>query len=174
MLSEVIKNLKYARDNIIDDDNIKNLLDRVIDYMEEDLENKEKLIDKQLNELLEDFSEELKIVTKTDIEKAPILSNLYDDYVKLYINDPTEKYTKIYEMRKQLQNKLERILKVDGITLLRAIYYCNTELQEYSAQQAFIYGYSMANQMKNEAITKYPRKNKKRADSPNSKSTQLL
>ena len=174
MLSEDIKKLKFARDNIIDDENIKMLLDKVIEYMEKDLENNEQLIDKRVNEILEEFSEDLKGVSKADIEKAPILSNLYDDYVKLYINDPTEKYTKIYEMRKQLQNKLERLLKVDGIALLRAIKYCNTLLQDYSSQQAFIYGYSMANQMKNEAITKYPRKNKKRVNSPNSKSTQLL
>ena len=174
MLSEEIKKLKFARDNIIDDDNIKILLDKVIDYMEEDLENKEKLIDKQVIEILESFTEDLKGVTKADIDEAPILSNLYDDYVKLYINDPSEKYSKIYEMRKQLQNKLERLLKVDEIALLRAIKYCNTLLQDYSSQQAFIYGYSMANQMKNEAITKYPRKNKKRVNSPNSKSTHLL
>ena len=158
MLSEDIKKIKFARDNIIDDDNIKILLDKVIDYMEEDLENKEKLIDKQVIEILESFTEDLKGVTKADIDEAPILSNLYDDYVKLYINDPSEKYSKIYEMRKQLQNKLERLLKVDGIALLRAIKYCNTLLQDYSSQQAFIYGYSMANQMKNEAIKKYPRK----------------
>lgn len=158
MLSEDIKKLKFARDNIIDNDNIKILLDKVIDYMEEDLENKEKLIDKQVIEILESFTEDLKGVTKADIDEAPILSNLYDDYVKLYINDPSEKYSKIYEMRKQLQNKLERLLKVDGIALLRAIKYCNTLLQDYSSQQAFIYGYSMANQMKNEAIKKYPRK----------------
>ena len=174
MLSEDIKNLEFARDKLIDDDNIKILLDKVIDYMEEDLENKEKMIDKQVIEILESFTEDLKGVTKADIDEAPILSNLYDDYVKLYINDPSEKYSKIYEMRKQLQNKLERLLKVDGIALLRAIKYCNTLLQDYSSQQAFIYGYSMANQMKNEAITKYPRKNKKRVNSPNSKSTQLL
>ena len=139
MLSEDIKKLKFARDNIIDDENIKMLLDKVIEYMEKDLENNEQLIDKRVNEILEEFSEDLKGVSKADIEKAPILSNLYDDYVKLYINDPTEKYTKIYEMRKQLQNKLERLLKVDGIALLRAIKYCNTLLQDYSSQQSFLH-----------------------------------
>ena len=131
MLSEDIKKLKFARDNIIDDENIKILLDKVIEYMEKDLENKEQLIDKRVNEILEEFSEDLKGVSKADIEKAPILSNLYDDYVKLYINDPSEKYSKIYEMRKQLQNKLERLLKVDGIALLRAIKYCNTFIIDY-------------------------------------------
>lgn len=158
VLEEDIKHLKFTRDNIIDDENIKMLLDKMIEYMEKDLENKEQLIEKQVSEILEEFSEELKGVTRADIEETPILANLYDDYVKLYINDPTEKYTKIYDMRKQLQTKLERLLKVDGIALLRAINYCNIELQEYSSQQAFIYGYSMCSQMKNESIHKYPRK----------------
>ena len=129
--------------------------------MEEDLEAKENLIAEKVNEILEEFSEELKGITKASIAETPILANLYDDYVSLYINDPTEKYTKIYEMRKQLQNKLEKSLKADGIALLRAIYYCNTELQDYSSQQAFIYGYAMSSQMKEEAIKKYPKNNKK-------------
>ena len=156
--NEDINNLKFARDNVIDDDNIKNLLDKVIVYMEEDQKNKEELIDKQLNDILEDFSKELNIITKSENEETPVLVNLYDDFVTLYMNAPSEKYDKIYQMKQQLQNKLERLLKIDGIALLRAIKYCNIELQEYYARQAFIYGYAMASQMKNEAITKYPRK----------------
>ena len=78
MLSEDIKKLKFARDNIIDDENIKILLDKVIEYMEKDLENKEQLIDKQVIEILESFTEDLKGVTKADIDEAPILSNLYE------------------------------------------------------------------------------------------------
>lgn len=142
-----INQLEHIRDNVLKDDDLKNVINDVIE-----LKQKENTIDKKVEEFIKQFEEDLEteIENKDIIENAPILKNLFNNYIQnITTTSPT--YQRTLHIRNQLQDQLEKLLTEEQIILLRQIDYCDTRLHEDLTDQVFIYGFSLNAQMQNEA-----------------------
>ena len=149
-INDEIKQLEHIRDNVLKDDNLKTVIDDVIE-----LKQKEDSIDEKVEQFIRQFEEDLdtEFGDKKIVEKAPILKNLYNNYIQnLFTTSPT--YQKTLHIRNQLQDQLEKLLTEEQIILLKQIDYCDTRLHEDLSDQIFIYGFSLNAQMQNEAKKK--------------------
>lgn len=152
-----IKKLEQIRDNVIKDESMKKVINEIIKSKQN--EEQENRVYKVVEDFADQFEQDMEIKqdTKKIMEETPILMNLFNQFVNTDY-EPSLLDKKVLKIKNQLQDELKKNLTEKQLILLEEMNYCNARLRENMVEQAFIYGYAMCAQMKNEAIKKYPRK----------------
>ena len=142
---------------------IKILIEKIGDNIPKD-DNSEKTKEIKINkakkrykDYLQVLNDEYKTRIKIENEKTPVLLDLFTQYV-----ESIYKQSEIYKIALTTYCKIEDILLRDFSdkqkNLFEQMIYCKDKMLDDGIEQAFIYGYAIACQMKNEAIQKYPLK----------------
>ena len=146
-INEEIKQLRYLKDNVIKDIKLKQVINEVINFKEQNdnIENK-------MNDFIEKLDEELG--KKSKHQDTKLLVDLYNNYVQnLY--EPSDFQKHILHIANELEEQLEKIFNEEQIILVKQLNFCNLRMQDEIAEQAFVAGYAMCQQMKDESISKY-------------------
>ena len=105
-------------------------------------------------EFLKGFDEEFETHTKNRIKETPLLLTLFRDFIQ-EIYRPSEIYKLSIQAKKQITEELNKNLNKQQKKLLEKWQYYENIMSEDLVEQAFIYGYSMCNQIKQESIKQY-------------------
>lgn len=152
-----IQTLTNIRDNCTDE-NFKQVIDDVIKDKEKN--KSEYIINDRVNQFIREFEEDFDVkLNKNKMDTTDTLVDLYNQYMQVSYS-PTPIELQAQKLKNKLQKELESQLTEEQIIILREIDYCSSRLREDIVEQAFVYGYSMSSQMKQEAVNKYPRNNK--------------
>ena len=111
-------------------------------------------------EFLKGFDEEFETHTKNRIKETPLLLTLFRDFIQ-EIYRPSEIYKLSIQAKKQITEELNKNLNKQQKKLLEKWQYYENIMSEDLVEQAFIYGYSMCNQLKEESIKQYNYRNSK-------------
>ena len=145
-LNEEIKELENIRDNVLKDEEFKQVINTVIKQKREN-----KTVYEKAEEFIVQFEKDLKIQAEKEdiIDASPILRDLFYNYItNLY--RPTPTYKKALHIANEMQDILESMLTEEQQVLLRELGYCRRRMSEELSQQLFIYGYAMSSQIKKE------------------------
>lgn len=145
-LNEEIKELENIRDNVLKDEESRQVINAVINQKKEN-----KSVYEKAEEFIVQFEKDLKLQTEKEdiIDNAPILRDLFYNYINNLCR-PTPTYKKALHLANEIQDVLEEMLTDEQKVLLRELSYCRTRMSEEVSQQLFIYGYAMSSQIKNE------------------------
>lgn len=130
--------------------------------------SKEKIKDKPLekyqekkeelyNEYLEGFDEKFETHTRQRIKETPLLITLFQEFIQ-EIYQPSSLYQIAQQTKSKISNELDKSLNKKQKKLLEEWTFCEDRILDDMTEQAFVYGYSMASQLREEAIKKYPYK----------------
>lgn len=129
--------------------------------MESEIKKQVKELKKMEKTKVEDFLQDFDNNFSTHMMKrrneAPILTFLFNEFINgIYKTSKTYKYC--LGIQDKISRKLSKTLSKDEKELVRQLRFCQEMMLEDEIEQAFIYGYAMAVQMKDEAIAQYPAK----------------
>lgn len=108
-------------------------------------------------EYLKGFDEQFDTHTKQRINETPLLINLFQEFVQ-EIYKPSSLYEMAQQLKFKISDELDKSLNKKQKKLLEQWKFCEDRLLDDMIEQAFIYGYSMASQLREEAIKQYPYK----------------
>lgn len=106
---------------------------------------------------LEGFDEEFETHTKQRIKETPLLMSLFREFVQ-EIYRPSQIYKISLKTKAKINEELENTLDNDQRRLLKQWKFCEDRILDDMVEQAFIYGYSMSSQLREEAVRQYPYK----------------
>lgn len=107
---------------------------------------------------LEGFDEEFETHTKQRINETPLLMNLFQEFVQ-QIYKPSNLYNIARDAKAKISEELEHSLDKEQKYLLKQLEFCRSRMEDDMTEQAFIFGYAMSCQLREEAIKQYPYKN---------------
>lgn len=141
-----VEGLEDIQNNNVTDQEIENVINEVIEQ-----KTKSKPVHQVVNEFISQFEKDFKtdVVKESILAKAPILFELYNNYILTH-HKPTTTYQRALDLGNKLQEQLEKDLTDQQKILLGEIDYCNTRMYEDLTQQLFVYGYIMHSQLDNE------------------------
>lgn len=112
-------------------------------------------IENRFTHYLKSLDEEFETHTENRIRETPLLIALFRQFTQ-EIYQPSKIYEKAMQIKHLINNELYKNLNNEQKDLLEQWRYCEDRISEDLTEQAFIYGYAMANQLKYEAIKQYP------------------
>ncbi len=124
--------------------------------------NKKEIKEKQeklVKDYLEGFDEEFETHIKERIKETPILINLFNNYIQ-QIYKPSKIYKLAIKLKNNIYEEMEKTYTKEQKQLLEQWQYCEDRILDDVTEQAFIYGYAMSCQIRDEAIKQYPIENK--------------
>ena len=83
--------------------------------------------------------------------------SLFSEFVQ-EIYRPSQIYKILLKTKAKINEKLENTLDNDQRRLLKQWKFCEDRILDDMVEQAFVYGYSMASQLREEAVRQYPYK----------------
>lgn len=114
---------------------------------------------KKYKDYLKGFDEVFETYTQEQIKEIPFLINLFNGFIdKIYKPSKIQKlavHTKI-----EIDDALRPTLSTEQKYLLEQWKFCEDRITNDLAEQAFVYGYAMASQSREESIKQYPYKKK--------------
>lgn len=148
--------------NIID--RLKNnLYSRINEFNKEEqelikhLDNLEQQKKEKYKNHLEGFDEEFETHTQLRIKETPLLLALFNEFVQ-EIYRPSEMYKLAAKTKNIINDELLKILNEEQKNLLEQWQYCEDRILDDMVEQAFVYGYATAVELREEAIKQYPPK----------------
>lgn len=108
-----------------------------------------------LKNYLEGFDEEFQTHTKERIKETPLLINIFNEFIQS-IYRPSKLYKLALKTKNDIYEEMNKTFTEEQKQLLEKWKYCEDRILDDKAEQAFIYGYAMCSQMKDEAIKQYP------------------
>lgn len=121
------------------------------------LDDIEELRKQNYKNYLEGFDEEFETHTKVRIKETPLLLALFNEFVQ-EIYRPSEMYKLAAKTKNIINDELLKILNEEQKNLLEQWQYCEDRILDDMVEQAFVYGYSTAVELREEAIKQYPPK----------------
>lgn len=161
------KNKKEELEKEIKNMQTKDLLKLLVEKMGYEF-SKEKIIEKPSEKYqkkkedlytgyLKGFDEEFKTHTGQRIKETPLLITLFQEFVQ-EIYQPSSLYQMAQQIKSKISDELDKTLNKKQKKLLEQWKFCEDRLLDDMIEQAFVYGYSMASQLREEAIKQYPYK----------------
>lgn len=145
----------------------EDLIQVLIERVQKDLSNKEKSTEEltkmhkqKFKDYLKGFDKEFQTHTQNIMKKTPLLLNFYREFVEM-VYSPSETYDLAIKIKNNISADLTKDFTEKQKNLLEQIEYCEGIISDDSTEQAFIYGFAMASQMKEEAISQYPNTSKR-------------
>lgn len=106
---------------------------------------------------LEGFDEEFETHTQMRVKQTPMLLKIFGEFSQ-EVYKPSKLYCVASTAKTRIREELTRNMNEDEKMLLNQLKLCEDRVLDDMLEQAFIYGYAVAVQMKDEAITQYPDK----------------
>ena len=106
---------------------------------------------------LEGFDEEFETHTQLRIKETPLLLALFNEFVQ-EIYRPSEMYKLAAKTKNIINDELLKTLNEEQKDLLEQWQYCEDRILDDMVEQAFVYGYATAVELREEAIKQYPPK----------------
>lgn len=132
--------------------------------------NEENKIMKQLQEIeklqndenkykdyLEGFDEEFETNCKERIKETPLLLSLFQEFVQ-QIYRPSKLYKLAHKTKQIIDDELRNTLDKEQQNLLEQWQYSEDRVLDDMIEQAFIFGYAMSIQLRDDAVKQYPYK----------------
>lgn len=116
---------------------------------------KEDNIEARFEEFIQDFEKELETNSTYELD-TPILENLFNNYIQNIFTTGAVYRTAVHRQG-IIKEELNKSLSEGQQLLLNELDYCNIEMNSDIAKKAFIYGFAMCLQMKDEAIKRFPK-----------------
>ena len=107
---------------------------------------------------LEGFDEEFETHTKDRIKETPLLMEIFDKFVE-HIFKPSNMYWVAAKTKNMIKDDLLKTLNDEQKDMLEQLQLCEDRILDDMTEQAFIYGYATAVQLRDEAIKQYPSEN---------------
>lgn len=107
--------------------------------------------------LLEKFDENFNTETKTEIKNVPMLLEIFNRFAE-EMYQPSINNGKYLKQLIKVDEKLRNMLNSKQIKLLEERDTLNIKMHMEENEQAFVYGFAMAIQVREEAIKRYPYK----------------
>lgn len=141
----------------------KKLYNNINDYSKEEQEIIKKLDDieelKKANykKYLEGFDEEFETHTKIRTEETPLLMALFNEFVE-HIYKPSNMYWVAAKTKNMIKEDLLKTLNDEQKDMLEQIQFCEDRILDDMTEQAFIYGYAISVELREESINQYSSK----------------
>lgn len=106
---------------------------------------------------LKGFDEEFETHTKQRIKETPLLITLFQEFVQ-EIYQPSSLHQMAQQVKFKISDELDKSLNKEQKKLLEQWKFCEDRILDDMIEQAFVYGYSISSQLREEAIKQYPYK----------------
>ena len=122
---------------------------------------KEEIKEKRIvnvKDYLEGFDKEFETYTQEKIKEVPLLINLYQEFLQ-EVYQPSKRYLLALKIKNEINEDIEKTFTKEQKEIMKQFKECDNILIDDMVQEAFVYGYAMCNQLKEETSKKYPMKN---------------
>lgn len=150
---EAIEVLKQALNSENTTPKMKEILQETIKQRQTDDD-----IEARFEEFINEFEKELETNSTYELD-TPVLTNLYENYIQNIFTTGSVYKTAVH-LQGKIKEELKKSLSEEQQLLLDEIDYCNIEMNSDIAKKAFLYGYAMSAQMKDETIKIYSKEHK--------------
>lgn len=106
---------------------------------------------------LEGFDEEFETHTKVRIKETPLLIGIFNEFVE-HIYRPSNMYWLAAKTKSMIKEDLLKTLNDEQKDLLEQLQLCEDRILDDMIEQAFIYGYAISVESREEAVSQYPYK----------------
>ena len=121
------------------------------------LDNIEELRKQNYKNYLESFDEEFETHTKNRIKETPLLMGIFNEFVE-HIYRPSNMYWVAAKTKSMIKEDLLKTLNDEQKDLLEQLQLCEDRILDDMTEQAFIYGYAISVESREEAVSQYPSK----------------
>lgn len=143
-----VKRTMYSRINEFDKEQQKLI---------KQLDDIETLRKQNYKNYLEGFDEEFETHTKVRIKETPLLIEIFNEFVQ-QVYRPSKMYWLVAKTKEIINEELIKNLNDEQKDLLEQWQYCEDRILDDMIEQAFVYGYATAVELREEAIKQYPPK----------------
>lgn len=139
----------------------KTMYSRIDDYSKEQqalikkLDDIEELKKANYKNYLEGFDDEFETHTKDRIKETPLLMEIFDKFVE-HIFKPSNMYWVAAKTKNTIKEDLLKTLNDEQKDMLEQLQLCEDRILDDMTEQAYIYGYATAVQLRDEAVNQYP------------------
>ena len=119
------------------------------------LEDIEELKKVNYKNYLEGFDEAFETHTQDRLKETPLLMRMFNEFVE-HIFKPSNMYWLAAKTKNRIKEYLSKTLTDEQKDMLEQLQLCEDRILDDMTEQAFIYGYSIAMQSREEAINQYP------------------
>lgn len=113
----------------------------------EELEEKRKV---NVKNYLENFDKDFNTHVQEKIKETPLLLNIFQNFIQ-NIYEPSKLYKVALKTQNNIYNEMSTTLTEEQLNLFEQWKFCEERMSEDMIEQAFIYGFSMSYQLKDEA-----------------------
>lgn len=126
------------------------------------LENIEELKEERYKNYLKGFDEEFETHTQTRIKETPLLISLFNEFIQ-NIYRPSNLYWVATKTKSIIKEEILKSLNEEQKNLLEQLQQCEDRILDDMIEQAYVYGYSTAVTLRDEALKQYqPKENTKK------------
>lgn len=121
------------------------------------LDDIEELRKQNYKNYLESFDEEFETHTKNRIKETPLLMGIFNEFVE-HIYKTSNMYWVAAKTKEMIKDDLLKTLNDEQKDLLEQLQLCEDRILDDMTEQAFIYGYAISVESREEAVSQYPSK----------------
>lgn len=140
---ELIKELALLYNYNIEKDNAK--------ITKEEIEEKRKV---NVKDYLEGFDKEFDTYTQEKIKEIPLIINLYQEFLQ-EVYQPSKRYLLALKIKNEINEDIEKTFTEEQQELMKQFKECQDIILNDMTEEAFVYGYCMATELREEAIKRY-------------------
>lgn len=121
------------------------------------LDDIEELKKANYKDYLKGFDEEFETHTQLRIRETPLLMRMFNEFVE-NIYKPSNMYWIAAKTKEMIKDDLLKTLNDEQKDLLEQLQLCEDRILDDMTEQAFIYGYAISVESREEAVSQYPYK----------------
>lgn len=139
------------------------LLEELALLYKNDISNKELKIDNKkieekrqtnVKDYFKGFYKEFEIYREEKIKEIPVILRLYENFIE-EIYQPSKRYKLALKIRNEINIDMEKTFTDEQKEIMTQYKECENIMIDDVTEQAFIYGYAMCSQLKEESTKKY-------------------
>lgn len=139
------------------------LLEELALLYKNDISNKELKIDNKkieekrqtnVKDYFKGFYKEFEIYREEKIKEIPVILRLYENFIE-EIYQPSKRYKLALKIRNEINEDIEKTFTDEQKEIMTQYKECENIMTDDMVQEAFVYGYSMCSQLKEESTKKY-------------------
>ena len=119
--------------------------------------NKKDIKEKRINNVkdyLKSFDKEFETNVQEKIKEVPLLISLYQEFLQ-EVYQPSNRYKLALKLRNEINDDIEKTFTEEQQELMKQYKECVLIMIDDMTEESFIYGFSLAYQLKEESIKKY-------------------
>lgn len=119
--------------------------------------NKKDIEEKRINNVkdyLKGFDTEFETSMQEKIKEVPLLISLYQEFLQ-EVYQPSKRYKLALKLRNEINDDIEKTFTEEQQELMKQYKECELIMIDDITEEAFVYGFSLAYQLKEESIKKY-------------------